>query len=195
MVLRCRNGKDHDLRKVCPKTLRIIINRDIDVKLRQDMVRSDSTLVGFGPNAIPWVEPLRELATCQTSATWTSTHQGLLRARASGGLFPPARIAEFPCNAGVVSPLCSLCGQLCDQHHRDITCPARHWQREQYGLPSCVMSAAKEHCGSALFQRCLVPDPTLLIPPPAERPMVWFGQWLSAQVLQVSLATPSEMGP
>ena len=122
------DGRAFDLRQTCPATIRDLARRDIDVMLRRDMAARDPDLKHFNQNQVPWLAPLRELATGTADKQWTKRHQAMLVARAANGLYSPARKVELGViglEEGTSVAACKVCGAKCDQVHRDLWCPAR----------------------------------------------------------------------
>ena len=96
------------------------------------MVRKFPELRGWGPDVVPWLEPLKELCCQKPSAEWTLQHQSLLQCAAAGGMWAPADLVGKKCkeNDGTVTEgdgLCRLCGVPCTRHHRQFGCIGRWW--------------------------------------------------------------------
>ena len=99
---------------------------------------------------------------------WSEKHKSMLKPRAANGLFPPAVYGKDD-----ETRQCEMCNVPCTQMHRDLVCPARYWERRQFGLPQRILDEALR-CGSdPVWSRCIVPDPTLAFPPPSVSPLLW----------------------
>jgi hypothetical protein len=161
-------GTSIDLTKTCPRTLRTLLRRDVEVKLRVEMARKDADIQGWGPLERPWLAPLKELMNSRSTSQWTDKHKSLLRARVANGLYPPS---VFGRNDD--AKLCKVCGVLCTQEHRDFHCPPRYWERRQFGLPTRLLDSAMNDGTKPLWKRSLVVDPTIAFPPPSLTPPKW----------------------
>ena len=92
----------------------------------------------------------------------------MLQARLANGLFPPSVYAKDE-----ETKLCKMCKVPCTQVHRDMECPARYFNRRQFGLPIPILNEALRCTDDPIWSRCIVPDPTLAFPSPSIRPARW----------------------
>ena len=118
-----------DVRDMCPKTIQVLADTDISHALLKELARRDPAFAGWGPDDVPWIAPLRELAKKKDEMGWGPKQKRHLQARVAGGLFPPARLASMGvCNQeGPIDELCLLCGEVGTQHHRDFICLSREF--------------------------------------------------------------------
>ena len=161
------NDVQYDLTKTCPATIRTLLREDVDVKLRRDMAKHDSNITRTDSGFLPWLAPIKTLINQRETDYWTSTHKAMLKARVANGLFPPEVYGKDD------EKLCKICGMVCSQGHRDLHCPARYWQRRQFGLHSGLLESGIRNDGDPLWRRCLVNDPTRCFPPPSASPPRW----------------------
>ena len=172
------DGVSLNLLEQCPKTIKYAAEMDADVYLRKMLVQKSPELRKWGPDLIPWVEPLRELCNEKPKQQWTKQHQSLVQCRSAGGLWAPADAIGKKCKIDdgriiVGDGNCVICKEPCTKYHRDVKCVGRWWWRHEYNLPTAVTSdgMANEQC--PLWSRCLVPDPTHRLPPPSDADPVW----------------------
>ena len=134
------------------------------------MVMHRSNLRAFGPAAVPWLLPLRDLVSCRPTASWTPLNQAITRTFVADGMWSPMRRFE----AGYIDDgRCLLCGEPCTYFHRAFECSGRTSWRERYAMPAGIFDAALADRSLPLWTHALVADPTRALPPPSTAPPRW----------------------
>ena len=68
-----------DLLIMCPKSVKALAERSTWTWLGKQMIRRDSSMRTYGPEAVPWLYPLQRLTKRAATDDWTTRHCGLLR--------------------------------------------------------------------------------------------------------------------
>ena len=167
---RTKDGINVDITADAPSTIRTLAERDVADYLLRNASAKNPAFQQYGPEAIPWLAPLRRAVLDPISDDWTHQHKALVRTRAARGLWSPAAIASINAN---FDGNCPTCGVLATDKHLDWCCYEDWGFRYQYGLDDSVSDACSEADLEALCRFCLVPDPTRSLPPPCSERWRW----------------------
>ena len=155
---------------MCPKSIKLLADRATETAVLRQAVANDADLRVLGPQAVPWMLPLRRLVSQKPNENWNPLHQSMLRCCVARGLWPPQRLKD----AGIIEDgSCYLCGGPGTVFHRVVHCPGRHSFRYNYGLPENTLTLARASPADPLWTRAIVPDPTRLLPPPTDLDPTW----------------------
>ena len=166
-------GIDIDVCTMSPATVRTLANRDVEDFLLKRAAARYPEFRRFGPDAVPWVDPLRRATSMAGSASWDwkPQHQALVRTRAANGLWPPADLHKLDAS---INGMCDACGVPADNHHLDLTCFQLYSERGMYPIESDVAARMTRGRLASLGTYCLVPDPTRALTIPTVE--IW--RWL-----------------
>jgi hypothetical protein len=151
IVWRTHRGDVISIDLLCPRSVGVLVDDATSVSLWKTNTISDELCGGV------CATPLVRLLRAPEGADWNREHKGHLRSIVAGGQWPQARLADvgYADDDG-----CLLCGQRCDMFHRFWGCAARDALRGQLGTTDYVVRRAIASPTSALWSRCLLPDPS-----------------------------------
>ena len=156
--------------KMCPRSLKSLADRATESAVLRKTVSNDQDLKLLGPQAIPWVLPLRRLISPKPSESWKPLHQSMLRCCTAKGQWPAQRLKDASL---IPDGSCYLCGGPGTSFHRVYQCPGRHDYRYNYGLPEGTLAMARANSGDPLWTRAIAPDPTRDLPSPTDLAPTW----------------------
>ena len=76
-----------DLRKVCPRTIQGLANRDAISHFLKEAVANVPSFRVFGPSAVPWMWPIQLVRSSRVNASWSRLHSALVSTNVAGGVW------------------------------------------------------------------------------------------------------------
>ena len=138
-----RDNTQINLRAVAPRTVKILLQRDIELEILARWGAKHQSFRKYGPAAVPWMVPIREVTSADDSRGWNCTHRGALKACVADGLWWPARIAEQVRDVEPNYALCGVCGEVCDHNHVIWRCWIAQTLRGSYNWPKSISDKAQ----------------------------------------------------